>query len=74
MEEKRETNISSSKPANHGLRWTEQEKSRLFDGFKGGADLKELAKEFERTLQAIAKQLYEAGLIDEGHYLNAKQS
>lgn len=65
-EEKQQENISSGRPRNAGLPWTESLKEELVRRFKGGASLDELAKDFERTKGSIVSELVKQGIVEQG--------
>lgn len=65
-EEKQQENISSGRPRNAGLPWTDSLKEELARRFKGGASLDELAKDFERTKGSIVSELVKQGIVEQG--------
>jgi len=65
-EEKQQENISSGRPRNAGLPWTDSLKEELARRFKGGASLDELAKDFERSKGSIISELVKQGIVEQG--------
>ncbi|EKF73258.1 hypothetical protein A11A3_14602 [Alcanivorax hongdengensis A-11-3] len=64
-EQKREANRQKGLPANAGFPWEEEQRQAVGEAYRSGADLADLAKQFERTHGAIRSELKKQGLIEE---------
>ena len=61
-------NRYSNLPRNHGKPWSGSLKEELFDKFRSGSSIPELAKYFERTEGSIGSTLFDKGLINTEQY------
>ena len=63
LDERRQRNLERGLPRNAGLPWTDDDRSTVADGFKGGKTIRELADSLKRSLTAINAELIRQELI-----------
>ena len=64
-EQKQQENLARGLPKNAGLQWTEAERAALFEQFKAGGQIQQLAEQHERTQGSIIAELKKQGLIQD---------
>ena len=63
VDERRSENLDLGRPENHGLPWTEDDRSAVAAGFEKDNSVEELAASFGRTSGAIRSELIRQGLL-----------
>jgi len=64
VEERRRENLELGRPLNAGLPWTESDRTRVAEDFRGGKNIEELANALERSRGAIHAELVRQGLVE----------
>ena len=62
-DERRQQNLEAGRPANAGLPWSADERSRVASEFRQGETIEQLAKALERSRAAIHAELIRQGLV-----------
>jgi hypothetical protein len=63
VDERKSENLDLGRPENHGLPWTEDDRTAVATGFEQGNSVEELAAGIGRTSWAIRSELVRQGLL-----------
>ena len=63
LEERRRENLEAGRPANVGLRWTEEDRALVKSDFRKGMSIEKLAGKLERSPSAVVAEVIRQDLM-----------